>query len=351
MAETVLSELETSTRQRFMPLVTNQIYEGSPVTERIFKASQEGDFGLALPSFDGREIVEPLEVGYVTAQAKGGATDVTDSVGAYSTSTTWAAGEQDILSGAHYTWKMYHVTLKIHNLRLAENQGASRIIDIAAVKMRNATKRLRKAVLADFYSTNVDGATGMIGMQGALQGDPGSETLIGGIDMDTNSWWRGYHDSTTTVLTWDALNAMWYDTKRFGDQDPATVMFCAPGVLEAYENSLSKRVSTGVAGTGYFSGTQFGSDISNKRVAMGGYDAFFFKNIPMIEDRHAPASTLMMVNENYLNWRVLKNFMSTGWQDLRPQGKDYLQMTINGYGALTFSALQKHGRFSNITEA
>lgn len=49
MAETVLSELETSTRQRFMPLVTNQIYEGSPVTERIFKASQEGDFGLALP--------------------------------------------------------------------------------------------------------------------------------------------------------------------------------------------------------------------------------------------------------------------------------------------------------------
>jgi len=49
MSETVLSELQTSTSQRFMPLVTNQIYEGSPVTERIFKASQEGDFGLALP--------------------------------------------------------------------------------------------------------------------------------------------------------------------------------------------------------------------------------------------------------------------------------------------------------------
>lgn len=351
MAETVLSELQTSTLQRFMPIVTNQIYEGSPVTERIFKASQEGDFGLALPSFDGREIVEPLEVGYVTAFAKGGSTDVADTVGAYTTSTTWAAGEQDILSGAHYDWKMYHVTLKIHNLRLAENQGASRIIDIAAVKLRNATKRLRKAIIADFYGTAVDGANTMIGMRGALQGDPGSEVLIGGIDMDTNSWWRGYHDSSSTVLTWDALNAMWYDTKRFGDQDPATVMFCSPGVLEAYENSLSKRVATGVSGTGYFAGTTLTSDMSNKRVAMGGYDAFFFKGIPMIEDRNAPASSLFMVNENYLHWRVLKNFMSTGWQDLRPLGKDYLQMTINGYGALTFSALQKHGRFSAITEA
>jgi hypothetical protein len=83
---------------------------------------------------------------------------------------------------------MYHVTLKIHNLRLAENQGASRIIDIAAIKMRNATKRLRKAILADFYGTNIDGQDGMIGLRGALQGDPGQEKLIGGIDMDSNSW-------------------------------------------------------------------------------------------------------------------------------------------------------------------
>jgi hypothetical protein len=103
MAETVLNELQTSTLQRFMPLVTNQIYEGSPVTERIFKASQEGDFGLALPSFDGREIVEPLEVGYVTDSAKGDSTtDITDSVGSYTTADTWVAADQDILSGAHY---------------------------------------------------------------------------------------------------------------------------------------------------------------------------------------------------------------------------------------------------------
>ena len=102
MAETVLNELQVSTERRFMPIVTNQIYEGSPVTERIFKASQEGDFGLALPSFDGREIVEPLEVGYVTDFAKGGSTSVANSVGSYSTSDTWVAGDQDILSGAHY---------------------------------------------------------------------------------------------------------------------------------------------------------------------------------------------------------------------------------------------------------
>jgi hypothetical protein len=49
MAETVLSELQVSTNYRFMPLVVNQMYQGSPLLERVFKASKEGDFGLALP--------------------------------------------------------------------------------------------------------------------------------------------------------------------------------------------------------------------------------------------------------------------------------------------------------------
>ena len=248
---------------------------------------------------------------------------------------------------------MYHVTLKIHNLTLTQNQGQSRIIDIAALKMRNATKRLRKALATDFYGTQVDGdANGkMIGIRGALQGDPGSETLVGGTDMNANSFWRGYHDDSSTALTWDALNAMWYDTKKFGDQDPATIITCSPGVLEAYENTLSKSVVTGTSGEAYVNGTSFMADTSRARSSYGGFDAFFFKGIPMVEDPYAPSSTAVMMNENYLNWRVLKNFESTGWKHLTDQGLDWMQMTIYGYGALTFSALQKHGRFSAITEA
>lgn len=340
-----------------MPLVTNQIYQGSPALERIFKAKAEGDFGLALPSFDGREIVEPLEVGYVTATAKGGGSDTSNSVGAYTTSDTWAAGTQDILSGAHYAWKMYHITLKIHNLRLAENMGSSRIIDIAAVKLRNATKKLRKSIADDFYGTAVDGngSGKMIGLRGALQGGtPGSETLIGGTDIQssTNAWWNSYYDSSTTVLTWDALNDAWYDTKRYGNEDPATVIFAAPGVLEAYENGLSKSVATGASGTGYFSGTKFGSPADQaNRSSHGGFNSFYFKNIEMLEDPYCTAKHAFMLNENYINWRVLKNFESTGWQQLKDQGQDQMQMTINGYGALTFSALSKHGTFTNITEA
>jgi len=44
-----LEELETATREHFMPVVTNQIFKVSPVLWRIFKMAQEGQYGLALP--------------------------------------------------------------------------------------------------------------------------------------------------------------------------------------------------------------------------------------------------------------------------------------------------------------
>jgi hypothetical protein len=353
MAESVLTELQTSTLQRFMPIVTNQVFLHSPLLERIFKIAQEGQFGMATPSMDGREIVEPLEVGYVTAAAKGTGADVADTVGAYLTSDTWAAGEQDVLSGAHYAWKMYHVTLKIHNLTLAYNQGASRILDIAAIKLRNATKRLRLVLVEDLYGTQVDDdADGkFIGLRGAINGDPGAESLVGGIDMDTNAFWQGIKDAASTILTWDALNAAYIDTKKYGDGDPATVITATPGVLEAYEATLSKTVPTGAAGSSYFGVTMMTPSGEANRVSNAGYSAFNFKNIPMIEDQLAPSKHCFMLNEKYINWRVLRAFNSTGWESLKMLGKDYLQLTINGYGALTFSALRKQAKFSNITEA
>jgi len=337
-----------------MPIVTNQIFQDSPLLEDVFKSSQEGNFGMALPSFDGQEIVEPMEVGYVTATSKGTGADVTNSVGAYKTDTTWAAGSQDTLSGAHFAWKMYHVTIKIHNLTLSENAGSSRIIDLAAIKLRNATKRLRKAIVDDAYGTAVDGDTNgkMIGLRGVTVGDPGTETLVGGIDMDDYSWWRGYHDSSSTILTWDALNAMWHDTKKFGNADAPNVIYATPGVLEAYEATLSKTVPTGSgAGVSYFGVGLTAPASEANRVSQAGYASFFFKGIPMKEDQFAPSKHAFMLNTNYLNWRVLKNFDSTGWMSLKMNGADFQQMTINGYGCMTFSSLQKLGRFSNITES
>ncbi len=419
-----ITEINTATNIHFMPVVTNQIFRESPVLYRIFRMGKEGDFGLALPSFDGRSIAEPLEIGEVgqesatystgTAQATGASTavvgtstvwtsamanrayivitgaqtgqkgdglaygiaSVTDNThlvlssayegtttttqeyvltyfadtalaqGAYAKDTTWAAGSGDVLGAAEFAWKMYHNTLKIHNLDSTINAGRERLFDIVAMKMRNATRRLRKDLITDFFGSNADGANNMIGMQAmcALTG------LVGGIQKRQYPWWQGYMKTVSAAMSWDVLNVAWYAAKKYGNGDAPTLIVTTDGVLNKYESDLSKVVVTGGSGTGY-PNINLVQNMADKRKEIdGGFMAFKFKNIDIVADPNCPAGKAFVISEPYVHWRVLKNFASTGWEQLRSQGKDWAQMTIFGYGALTNSCCSKFGLLSSLTE-
>jgi len=253
--------------------------------------------------------------------------------------------------------KWYHTTIKIHHLTLEENKGASRILDIAAIKLRNATKVLRKDLITDFYTATKDGDDKMVGVKSVCLGDPATATLIGGIDSDTTAYWRGYQNALSPAedLTWTNMNAMYHDTKQYGNGDRATMIVTTPGVLENYENLLTKTVVTGLASESALTsrvGIQLTQPAQGRKILDGGFEAFSFKGIPIIADPLLPDSGFAyFLNENYMHWRVLKNFESTGWTDLRDQGKDYAQMTIFGYGAMTYNCPTKLGKITGLNEA
>ena len=79
-----------------MPVITNQIFKVSPMLYRIFRPSKAGKWGLALPSFDGRKIVEPLEYGKAASEST--------QHGAYNKNTTWEYGTTEVLTGAEFDW-------------------------------------------------------------------------------------------------------------------------------------------------------------------------------------------------------------------------------------------------------
>lgn len=419
-----ITEINTATRIHFMPVVTNQLFTESPVLYRIFRAAKEGKFGLALPSFDGRSIAEPLEIGDVSEEIKTiegtdcscpfgddyiveisvgdpdlvtgitnrGIIEITDNdgskksyaiseytntkhlkistpyegtgatnkawkityyeltskaSGAYDKTDDWGAGEGDVLSAANFTWKMYHNTIKIHNLDVEINKGRERIFDVVALKMRSATKRLRRDLITDFYANQADGGKGMIGLR-AIVAKTG---LIGNIQKTKYDWWQGNRETgSSAALSWAMLNKMWYQTKKYGNADPATLIVMPEGCLQAYEDSISKTTVAGSSGTAYQNLFLTVQADKARKVYDGGFHGFAFKNIPMIADPFAPAGSAFFINEKYVHWRVLKAFESTGWQQLRAQSKDWAQLTIFGYGALTTSCNRKFGEIHSIQE-
>ena len=337
----IIAELQSVTQQHFMPVVTNQIYATSPILFRIFRTSIEGQFGLASPSFDGRQIVEPLEYAKV---ASGGTEH-----GAYNTATTWVYGTTEVVGSAAYDWKMYFSSLKIHNRYLAENQGKARLFDLAAIKLKSAAKVLREDLITDFYLATADGSDNMIGIRGITA----QNLVIGGIDQTTTAWWRGYKDTAAARdLTWLLLNKAFYNTKKYGDGDRATIIVASEGVMQKYEDNLTKVTTTGGGALASLPLVQLQSQTQQGgRTIDGGFEAMYFKRIPMVADPYCTASIAYMLNEKYLHWRVLKNFEATGWQQQRINGKDWVQNTIFGYGALTSSANRKQGWLDALNEA
>jgi hypothetical protein len=325
-----------------MPLVSDQIFYKSPVLYRIFKMAEQGNFGMAVPSLDGREIVEPVEFAEtVTA---------TLAVGAYSKTDEWTAGSDEILKGAAYDWKMYHATIKIHNFDTAINEGKARIFDLAALRIRNAVKKLRTVFATDLYTETYDGSSKIVGLP-AMCNTTGT---IGAIARSSYSWWQANTNTTTGAnrdLTWTLLNDMYYHTKKYGDNDPATLIVTSEGVLQNYEDKISL---TNIASTETGSPLRLMAEAAKSagpRILDGGFEAFTFKKIPMVADPFCPANTLYFLNENYLAWRILKQFGSSGWKQLEDQGKDWAQMTIKGYGAFTVRSPRKLGKIGQLTEA
>jgi len=327
----LIAELNSATLKYYSPVVVDQIFKYSPLLYRIFKIAKEGNWGMAQTTSGGRKIAEPLEY-QEAAQAS-------NSHGSYDSSDTWAADDQDVLTLAEYSWKQYHSTIKIPNLTVSENAGKARIFDIAAIKLKNAAKTLRKDLATDLFGDNTgESGKNILGLQ-ALVAATGT---VGGIDKSSYSWWQGKVNTTGGILDWSILNDLYVGTKRYGDGVPLSIIVCSDGVMQKYEDTYSKVVSATNSGVRLTLGS---------KVLDGGFRAFSFKGIPIVSDPFCGSGLLFGLTEQFLHARILKQFGTQGWKSIEDQGKDYLQATYKGYLAFTSSCARKQSMASGLTEA
>lgn len=327
----LITELNAATHKYYSPVVVDQIFQFSPLLHRIFKIAKEGSFGMAATVAGGRKIAEPLEY-QEAAQASG-------SHGSYSTSDTWVADDEDTLTLAEYSWKMYHTTIKIPNLTVSENASKARIFDIAAIKLKNAAKTLRKDLATDMYADETgESGSSIMGLQALVK----ATGTVGGIDKSSNSWWQGVTNTDGGVLTFAHLNDLYVRTKQYGDGVPLSIFVCSDGVLQKYEETYSKVISASNSGVRMNLG---------EKILDGGFRAFAFKGIPIVSDPFCPDNSLFGLTEQFLHARILKQFGTLGWKSIEDQGKDYLQATYKGYLAFTSSCARKQSMASGLTEA
>lgn len=313
--------LSALTKDKYIPLLVDNIFESNVLTKRLLKKSKA--------SASGNKVLQPVEY------AKSSSTNFYNGYDIMDTSPS------ELFTDSEWEWKQMYATISISGREEALNDGAERVIDLLEAKVKNAEKSMKDLFGTTLYG-NTDGTGNeFVGLQKMIH----TSRTVGGINSSDYSWWdAGYvvasgNSPTYADLATDGDADFIQDHLRKAvssltiDGSRPTMIVTTPIILDAYEESLTAQ-------------KRFGASASSE--ADAGFRNLLFRDIPVFADDHCPAGMMFLINENFIQFRHhrKRNFSFEPYQ--KPLNQDARVAKIQWLGALTCSAPRYMGKITGL---
>lgn len=300
------NEISSITRDKFIPKLIDNIFASNILFQRMRKGKMYETYS------GGKKILQPVLYA------------VTSAAGSYSGTDTLNVSANDQISAAEFYMKQYYANITISRKDELENSGDAQIVDFVKAKVQSAEKTLSQLLGTAIYNAGTD-ADELIGLRLAID----SAGTYGGISRTDYSWWSAQEDSTTTVLTIPAMQALYGDA-TVGNDVP-TLIVTTQDIYDDYSGLLQPQ-----------------ERYVDTKTADGGFVNLMFKNTPVVVDGQAPASNMFMINENYLKLYAheKENFRFESF--VKPIDQNVQSAKIYWAGALCLSNPRMQAKFSAL---
>jgi len=367
------SNVTAITREKFMPVLVDNIYNSNVLCLKLLKNAEMLD--------GGKKIVVPVEYADMTAGNSGWITEGGNT----------ATASVDTYQSATYDWATSYVGVKIPGAEELVNKGSSQVLSLLKSKLKSAEKTIRDLFGTGLFNSGAvtNGLTSLNGVGTIATGDyeafdngvaiiedmtgtgsvaqhhaPGNidnsvigyQRSLGGIDSGSLTWWNARLGSfeissglrpvvssgsstITGAVTWAELasntngvsNIARAMTRMYGactiDNDQPDLIVTTQAIYDAYETSLQANKR--------FAGSD---DIAN-----AGFDSLRFKGASVVVDSHCPAGQMYFLNTNYLDFKCHqdRNFAFEDFKRL--EGSDNLQSRVFWMGQMVCSNPRMQG--------
>jgi hypothetical protein len=300
------NQLAAVTQDLYIPKMVENIFDSNALLQRAKAKWYRSADG-------GTKIIEPLLYATTTA------------VGWYTGADTLSTTDNEQMTAAEFDWKQIYANITITRLDELKNSGKSRIVDFVGAKVQAAEKTLKDTMGTGMFNAGTT-TNAIIGLRGFIS----TSKTYGGISQSTYSWWQAQVDSTTTVLSIPALQAITGDCTI--DNDKPTVYITTQDILDDYHSLLQPQ-------------ERFQDDTT----ADGGFSNLLFHGKPIIVDSHCPSGDLYALNENYLNLRYhpQENFRFEPF--IKPTNQNVSTAKVYWTGALTCNNVRMQGTLGALT--
>lgn len=250
-------EISSITEKYFVPKLVDNIFDSNTLFQRMRSGKMMATYG------GGERILQPVMYATTTAS------------GSYQGADTLDTTSNDQITAAEFEMKQYYANITITRQDELKNSGDAQIIDFVKSKVQIAEKTLADNMGTDLYGTGTGDA--IIGLGLAVD----SAGTYGGINRTTYTWWSAQEDSTTTVLSLAAMQAIYGDA-TVGNDKP-TVAFTTQDVFDDYHGLLTPQ-----------------ERYVDSKTADAGFTSLMFRSVPVIVDSHCGSGDIYFLNENYL---------------------------------------------------
>lgn len=311
MAALTYDEIDAHVRDKYIPILIDQVYFGFPLWVRLAaKARVVYD--------SGDQIAQPVLYGDLAG-------------GSYSGLETHDISTRQTTTLAKWDWKFYYVNVTIDGPTMLKTEGTEKILSLVESKMFNASQTMKKLLTQDVFG---DG-TGNSGkaMNGLLDAIATTGTY-GEIVKDTYDWWQGQYNSTGGAFTMIMLQ------NKYGDCADGNVKPDLVITTQAIYDKIWARVQPAQR------------YISSKRhadLAQVGFSGIEFNDAVIVVDKYCPSGYMFLLNTDF--WKlVVHRERDMSWTEKKvPIDQDAYVRQCYWAGNLVCQAPRWNGMISSVT--
>jgi hypothetical protein len=301
-----------STLQKYIPTLEDNIFTSKPLLYAITT------FGNVVTLDGGVSITQPLMYAELGNQ------------GSYSDSDTFLTAEDEGTTAANYAWKQYYATIRLSNIEIAKNQGASAVLRIVENEVERAELSIAESLDEMFIADGTgNGSKDFNGLGNLVKGNA---SAVGGINPGGagNAWWKSQVQNTNGAITFVALRNLYLACSE-GNDFPTNIF--TTSALYAKVDAL-------------FTTAQRFMDPA---MANQGFETIMFHGAPISFDRNITSGELFMLNLKYITlYKLGSNWFSmSDW--LEPTNQDIRIKKILLYGELAISNRKRQGHDTQLT--
>lgn len=279
------------TNKQYVPVVVDQVLDSNVLTARLLSSVKR---------WRGERLIIPI----VSAKHSNG--------GSFENLDSFSTGLEDTRKSLTFYAKGYYQNVSISGMEEAVNKTTGQVLDLIATEMEQAKNSMVDDLGAIFYADGSGNSSKDFDGLENIVDDGTNVASYGGLTRASNTFLNATVTTTIGTLALSDVKSLIRNASASSSRREKPTIGLTNGTVWDVTEALFPTPDPNYAAASLpmvTANTRPGSVVRDETLLKGatGYDALYYRGVPIVDDDNAPTQTLQFINERGVHYYNLKS--------------------------------------------